>query len=63
LRKLIDALTTRLGREGYVNLLRLATTVGDLEDTLLDLQPYAVVSFAPLADRARLRIDGCRAPA
>jgi DNA-binding LacI/PurR family transcriptional regulator len=62
LRELIDVLTSGLAREGYVNLLRLATTAGDLEDAILDLRPYAVISFAPLAaaDRARLERHGAR---
>ena len=62
LRDFIDVLTRGLAREGYVNLLRLATTAGELEDTILDLRPYAVVSLAPLsaADRNRLERHGAR---
>lgn len=62
LRDFVDVLTQGLALEGYVNLLRLATTAGDLEDGILDLRPHAVVSLAPLsaADRDRLERHGVR---
>lgn len=62
MREFIDVLTRGLAREGYVNLLRLATAAGELEDTILDLRPHAVVSLAPLsaADRDRLERHGAR---
>jgi DNA-binding LacI/PurR family transcriptional regulator len=62
LRDFIDVLTQGLAREGYVNLLRLATSADELEDTILDLRPYAVVSLAPLsaAERDRLERHGAR---
>jgi DNA-binding LacI/PurR family transcriptional regulator len=62
LREFIDVLTRGLAKEGYLNLLRLETTAGELEGTLLDLRPYAVVSLAPLSvsDRIRLERHGVR---
>lgn len=62
LRDFIDVLTQGLARDGYINLLRLATTNGELEDSILDLRPYAVVSLAPLSagDRSRLERHGAR---
>lgn len=60
LRDFVDVLTRGLAQKGYVNLLRLATTAGELESTILDLRPFAVVSLAPLsaADRDRLERHG-----
>lgn len=62
LRDFVDVLTRGLAQKGYVNLLRLATSAGELEDSILDLRPYAVVSLAPLsaADRGRLERHGAR---
>lgn len=61
LHDLIDILTQGLARRGYVNLLRFETNV-ELEDSILDLRPHAVVSFAPLqaADGEKLLRHGVR---
>ncbi|MFE8916333.1 LacI family DNA-binding transcriptional regulator [Streptomyces globisporus] len=60
LRDFLDVLSSGLEREGYVNLLRLATARDPIEDAVLGLRPYAVVSLAPLeeSDRRRLQRHG-----
>lgn len=60
LREFLDVLTSWLEREGYTNLLRVATAADSLDEAILDLRPHAVVSLAPveIADRARLERHG-----
>ncbi len=60
LRELVDLVTEGLAAEGYTNLLRFVGSDASLEDAILGLKPYGVVSLVPLqaAQRARLLSHG-----
>ena len=62
LRELTDRITAELAQAGKTNLLRLASTAEDLEDTILGLRPAGLWSVAPISpeQRARLEARGVR---
>lgn len=56
LRELVDVITHGLAEKGYTNLLRFIGSAELLEDAILDLKPYGVVSLTPLPDTQRERL-------
>ena len=57
LQELVDIITEGLSRAGYTNLLRFVGSGDSLEDAILGLKPFGVVSLAPLTDAQRERVS------
>ncbi len=62
LRVLIDTMTDDLARSGYANLLRLDTAADSLDNAVLGLRPFGVISLGPLplARRRTFEKNGAR---
>src|SRR4051812_29169043 len=62
LRELLDVLTQDLAKEGLTNLIRMASGGETLQDAVLGLRPFGVVSLSPLVhdERERLTSQGVR---
>lgn len=60
LRELVDLITGGVAQAGLTNLIRFAGSEHELEDAILGLKPYGLVSLSPLpaAQRERLRKQG-----
>lgn len=56
LRELIDIITEGLASAGLTNLLRFAGAGDSLQDAILGLRPYGVISLAPLQPEQRKRL-------
>lgn len=56
LRELVDTVTEGLASAGLTNLLRFVGSTGSLEDAILGLKPYGVVSLAPLNEALKKRL-------
>lgn len=62
LRELVDTMTAELAQAGLTNLVRFMGSDGLLEDAVLGLKPYGIISLASLseAQNERLRSQGVR---
>lgn len=62
LRELVDLITEGVAKQGLTNLIRFAGSEDALEDAILGLKPYGLVSLTPLpaAQRERLLKQGVR---
>jgi len=58
LRELVDLITEGVGAAGLTNLIRFSGSEALLEDAILGLKPYGVVSLAPLPPAQRERLLG-----
>ncbi|WP_087485801.1 LacI family DNA-binding transcriptional regulator [Brachybacterium massiliense] len=58
LRELVDTVTEGLAAAGLTNLLQIAGRGATLDDAILGLRPYGLLSLAPLAEAQRTRLLG-----
>ncbi len=57
LRQLVDTITEELANAGLTNLIRFTGAENLLEDAILGLKPYGVISLAPLSDAQSSRLQ------
>ena len=57
LRQLVDTITEELAGAGLTNLIRFTGAENLLEDAILGLKPYGVISLAPLSDAQSSRLQ------